>query len=177
MRRKAITTLAAVLAVAVVVSAVALAAAPKLPLRTKVYATNGYQGGVSVSLVINATDPRVVQPGPAHVFGRFATGGIFVRCPSAPKSSGVVPIAPVAFPSFTLRLSHGRYVFSTSIRSAATLLASTRTSPVALRVLLTGTVVTRRQIKGTVKVLGAPCKRTATYTATLNPALRAEPGQ
>ena len=177
MRRKAFTTLAGLLLAALAVSAVALAAPPKLPLRAKVYSTNGYQGGVSVNLVINATNPRVVQPGPAHIFGMFATGGIFVQCPMAPKSARATPIAPIPFPSFTLRRSHGHYVFSTSIRSAVTLLASRRTSPAALRVVLTGTVLTSRQIKGSVKVLGAPCKRTAAYTATLNPALRVAPGQ
>jgi hypothetical protein len=46
-----------------------------------------------------------------------------------------------------------------------------------VKVVLTGTVLTSKLIKGSVKVSGAPCKRTATYTATLNPAARAEPGQ
>jgi hypothetical protein len=178
MRRKAsYTSLAAILLAALALAVPALAAAPKLPVRARLYSTGGYQSGVSVNLVINAKNPKIVQPGPAHLFGMFATGGIFVQCPTAPKSSRVTPLAAIPFPSFSLRRSHGQYVFSTSIRGAVTLLASSRTSPVAVTVALSGRVLTRTTIKGTVKISGAPCKRSATYTATLNRTARVEPGQ
>jgi hypothetical protein len=181
MRRSAsVTLLVAALATALALATAAALAArpkPKLPLRAKAYMTGGYQNGVSVSLVINATNPKIVQAGAAQVFGLYTKGGIYVQCPTAPKSSRALPFAPIAFPSFKLRLKHGHYVFSTRIRGAVTLLASRRTSPVAVSVRLTGTVVSKRQIKGTVKVAGAPCRRTAKYTATLNRTARVEPGQ
>ena len=67
-------SLAATLLATLALAAAALAAAPKLPLRAKVYSTGGYQGGVSVNLVINATNPRIVQAGPAHMFGMVRHG-------------------------------------------------------------------------------------------------------
>ena len=150
---------------ALAIQAVALAASAPLPLTAKEYSTHGYTHNVSVSLVTSATNPKKVQAGPAPLGSQFAVGGIFARCPGAPKSAGTTPFAGIAFPAITLRLFHGHYGFSRRLNVNQFLLASSLGKPVKLEILFTGTVVSRTLITGTVKITGSECKKTASYSA------------
>lgn len=142
----------------------ALAAAP-LPATGKQYSTKGYRQRVSVSLVTSAASPKQILPGPAPLGSQFAVGGIFLQCPGVPKSATSTPFTGIAFPALKLRLSHGRYSFSKRITVSQFILASAQTKPVTLKVLFTGTVVTKRLITGTVKVTGKQCATTSSYAA------------
>ncbi|MFI4985007.1 MAG: hypothetical protein ACHQAV_03350 [Solirubrobacterales bacterium] len=164
-RRRASLTFAAAGLVAVAAQAVALAAPAPLPLTAKEYSTHGYTHNVSVSLVTSATDPKKIQAGPAPLGSQFAVGGIYARCPGAPKSAGITPFAGIAFPALTLRLSHGHYGFSKQLKVNQFLLASSLGKPVKLTVLFTGTVVSSTLIKGAVKISGSQCRSTAPYSA------------
>jgi hypothetical protein len=75
------------------------------------------------------------------------------------------PFASIAFPAITLRLSHGRYGFSKRLKLNQFLLASSLTKPVKLTVVFTGTVASSTLIKGSVKITGSQCKKTASYSA------------
>ena len=66
----------------------------------KEYSTKGYQGGVSVNLVTNATNAKSRPPGPARKSCSACPpqGGMYLQCPSAPKSSTWIPIASIPVP-------------------------------------------------------------------------------
>lgn len=164
LRKGAYLTFAAGL-VALGAQGVSLAASAPLLLTAKEYSTHGYAHNVSVSLVTSATNPKRIQAGPAPLGSQFAVGGIYARCPGAPKSASTTPFAGIAFPALTLRLSHGHYGFSKRLKVNQFLLASSLGKPVKLNVLFTGIVASSTLIKGTVTITGSQCKTTASYSA------------
>jgi hypothetical protein len=170
--RASLTVLAAVSAVAVAVQAVAVAASVPLPLTEKAYSTPGYVHNVSVDLVTNARNPKVIQAGPAPLASQFFSGGIYAHCPGVPRNHGLPPsdkpFAGIAFPAITLKLSHGHYGFSKRLKFNQFLLGSSLGKPVKLSVLFSGTVASSKLIKGTVKITGSHCATTANYAAKLS---------
>ncbi len=140
------------------------------------YASRGYQGGIHVALVTSATSRRTILAGSAPLFPLTPQGGIYVQCASAPRSGKIVPSATIAFPALTLKLSHGHYHFARSFHASSKLFGSSRTSPVSLAVTITGTVISRSLITGTVKVKGAPCARSGAYSAPAYLSARPAPG-
>jgi hypothetical protein len=170
-------TLAAVLGGAVAAAAPALAAKPPLLKTATAYTSGESKHGVSVTLVTSATDPKRIQPGGAPLGSQFAAGGIYARCPAAPRSGTAEPFTGIPFPALTLRLSHGHYGFSKRLQVTQFLVASTLRASVKLTVLFTGTVLKQTLIAGTVKITGKQCATTAKYTAKPSSNLQVAPGQ
>ena len=132
-RSRNLSAVLAVVVLAALLPAVALAAAPLLtPGRS--FATKAYHNGVSVSFVTSARDPKQIEPGPAPLAAQFAVGGLFVRCPSAPKSTSTTPFTGIPFPAIRLRLSHGSYGFVKTLKVTQSILASSLGKPVKLTV-------------------------------------------
>ncbi len=165
-RSRNLSAVLAVVVLAALLPAVALAAAPLL-VPAKNYATKGYRNGVSVSFVTSAGNAKKIEPGGAPLGAQFAVGGIYVRCPSAPRSTSTsaTPFTGIPFPAIRLRLSHGSYGFAKTLRVSQSILASSLGKPVKLTVHFTGTVRNPKLITGTVKVAGPKCATTATYAA------------
>ncbi len=164
MRNRGVSAIAiGAFAFAAVVPAVALGAAP-LPLKAKGFSSGHYSNGVTVSLVTSANGRKIVA-GAAPLGANFAVGGIYVQCPTAPRSLSVVPFTNIAFPAMTLKLSHGKYSFSRRLSASQQIGASRLTGRVSLTVQFSGTVISPRLIKGQVKVSGSKCATSASYSA------------
>lgn len=149
---------------ALAVPAGALAAAP-LPLKAKDYGSKGYSNHVNVQLVTSANSAKQFIAGVAPIASNFAMGGIYLQCPTAPRSINTVPFAGVPYPAITLKLSHGKYSFSRRFSVNQQIAATTLKGRVRLTVLFTGTVISQGLIKGQVKVSGQKCATTANYSA------------
>jgi hypothetical protein len=165
---------------AALTAAVALASAP-LPKTGKAYSTSGNKGGVSLTLVTGATNPRKIQPGAAALGSSFALSGGSVLCHKAKKISGFhgTPFAVFGFPGAKLKLVHGKYRFAKTAKVPNTVpLGSSGVKAFTLKVKIAGTVAGPNLIKGTVKAKGGPCasKRPLKYRAKLSK-LPVAPGQ
>jgi hypothetical protein len=154
----------------------ALAGAAPLPKTATAYSSSEKQR-VSVTLVTNATNAKRIQAGAAPLGSQFAVGGIFVRCPTAPRSGPTVPFTTIPFPALTLRLSHGHYGFSKRLKLSRSLLATSKLEEVKLTVLFRGTVITPALVTGTVKITGKRCATTAKYSAKPSSTAQVAPGQ
>jgi hypothetical protein len=176
MRRTGTLTIGCATTLAVVAPGAALAAAPKLPRAAEEYANRGYQGGIHIALVTSAKSRRTILAGSAPLFPATPEGGIYLQCSTVPRAGKLVPIARIPFPSFKLKRSHHRYRFARSFRTSAALFASSQTAPVGVSVTITGTAVSKSLIKGTVKVRGGPCPRSASFSATAYLSARRTPG-
>ena len=165
---------------AILVAGVALASAP-LPKTGKAYTTAGNKGGVGITLVTNATNPKKIQPGAAALGSQFALSGGSVLCPKAKKSSGFhgTPFAIFGFPGAKLKLIHGKYGFVKTVRVPNTVpLGSFAVKPFTLKVKIVGAVANSNLIKGTAKATGGPCasKKPLKFRAKLS-TIPVAPGQ
>jgi hypothetical protein len=166
---------------AVLAAGVALAAkSPPLPQTGKGYTTSG-SSRPSVTLVINASNPKVIQPGAGALGSQFAISNGFLNCPKAKKNKGFkgTPFVPFGFPGATLKLSHGSYGFSVKDTEHKTAPVGSSGKFFTLKVTITGKVSSATLITGTVKASGGTCttKKALKYKAKLNPSLTVGPGQ
>ncbi len=165
---------------AVVLAGAASAAAPLLE-PAKAYSTGGIKHGVGVTLVTSASSGKAIEPGAAALGSQFALSGGSVLCPKAKKGPGFheVPFALFGFPGATLKLSHGKYGFSKSVKIPRTVPLGSSAKPFTLKVKIKGSVVSPTAITGTVKAKGGPCtsKKPLKFTAKLDPKIPVAPGQ
>jgi hypothetical protein len=150
-----------------VLAGTALAAAPALPKRGKVY-TDGTVGRskITLTLVISSSNPRRIESGVPE-FSETAHSGGYLECPSSSK------IAEFPFPGATLKLSAGKYGFEvTETKTNPTFLGSPTTGTLKLRI--TGSVTSATRIVGTMTVSGDVCKtETIHYSLALDRELQA----
>jgi hypothetical protein len=145
----------------------ALAARAALLQKARAYSTLGYQHGVEVDIITSARNPRRIEAGTAPLGAQFATGGIYVQCPGAPRSSAILPFVTVPFPAITLKLSHGRYGFARTLHVSRPVVLSSLKLPVTLSITFTGTVRSPQLLAGTVRVSGQQCRASSGYRAKL----------
>ncbi len=163
--------------VAVILVGVALAA--PLPQGGKAYSTAGPKHGVSLTLVTSVSG-KAIEAGSAALGSQFALSGGSVQCRKAKKNHGFheVPFALFGFPGTTLKLSHGKYGFSKTVKMSDEFVIGSSAKPFKLKVKIAGTVASPTSIQGTVKAKGGPCtsKKALKFKAKLDTKIPVAPG-
>jgi len=157
-----------------------IALAAPLPQGGKAYTAGTVKHGVSLTLVTSASG-TAIEPGSAALGSQFALSGGAVLCRKAKKSHGFheKPFAIFGFPGATLKLSHGTYGFSATVKAPHTIPLGSTAKPFKLKVKIVGQVASPTSIKGTVKAKGGPCttKKALKFNATVNSSVPVAPGK
>lgn len=159
---------------------VGMALAAPLPKGAKAYSTGGRKHGVVLTLV-TSTSGKAIEKGSAALGSQYALSGGSVQCPKAKKNHGFheSPIALFGFPGAKLKLSHGKFSFTKTIKTPGEVPLGSSVKPFTLQVTIAGSVASPTAIKGTVKAKGGPCttKKPVKFDAKLDEANSVAPGQ
>ncbi len=164
--------------VAVLLVGVALAA--PLPKGAKAYSTDGRKHGVALTFV-TSTSGKAIEQGSAALGSQYPLSGGSLQCPKAKKNHGFheAPFALFGFPGAKLKLSHGKFGFTKTIKTPDAVPLGSSVKPFTLKVTIAGSVASPTSIKGTLKAKGGPCttKKPVKFDAKLDEANSVAPGQ
>jgi hypothetical protein len=169
---------------AVVGGGVAIAAGIPLPETGKAYQTGPTHNGLTLSLVVSATNAKRLIAGPAQppLGSQYTLPVGSLTCTKAPRNPSLPksdhPFLLFSFPGAKLTLGQGGYSFFVTKTVKSATVTGSSAKPFKYKLQITGFVSSAQKIIGSVDAIGGPCatKDALSYTAKLAPKASVAPG-